>query len=386
MTLNTFQTLADAATDPTHETDTGFELGWDYAHYGTVPPADHLHPLSPVRHGWEAGRNNFGLRTLQPNRFTRKWLQLRLNAWMRGRMFEGQQVNPAFLRQIDVAVCPVTREVLTHGTGELSDASVDRVFNDAAYAAGNLAVMSTRANRAKSAYGVADAMAFVQQIERGPLDQRTGQIDGLSAEHWARIAVLTSFATPMPHAMAACLPLLVLPPTRMRVLNPVQSLQVMLSLQFTRAGHARRCAALSRLMPTVEATYAFDAFMHTLLARKLAAGRVANAEAEQHALEDLWRDPLINKRWQRLALRLTADDCERIGRVAADRGLAGSGVRWLTAEAATDGWALESGGYAVAQTVGCTPTPTGGQRDEFTVVGHPRSSLYEAVVTQAALS
>ena len=80
MTLNTFQTFAEAPIDPTHQPDTGFELGWDYAHYGTVPPTDHLHPLSPVRQGWEAGRDSFGRRTLQANRFTRKWLQLRLNA------------------------------------------------------------------------------------------------------------------------------------------------------------------------------------------------------------------------------------------------------------------------------------------------------------------
>jgi hypothetical protein len=327
MTLNTIQPFADAATGPTHQPDTGFELGWDYAHYGSVPPADHLHPLSPVRQGWEAGRDSFGRRTLQPNRFTRKWLQLQLNAWLRGRVFEGQQVNPAFLRQIDVAVCPITREALTHGTGELSDASVDRVFNDAAYAAGNLAVMSTRANRAKSSYGADDAMAFVRQIEGGPLDQRTGQIDGLSAEHWARIAVLSSFVTPLPHAEAANLPLLVLPPNRLRVLNPVQSLQVMLSLQFTRSGHARRCAALAGLMPSAEVKHAFNAFMHTLLARRLAAGRIADAVAERHAVEDLWRCPLINQRWKRLALRLTAIECERIGRVAADRGLAGNGLR-----------------------------------------------------------
>ncbi len=218
--------------------------------------------------------------------------------------------TPAFLRQIDVAVCPVTREVLTHDTGELSDASVGRVFN-AAHAAGNLAVMSTRANRATSAYGVDDAMGFVWQIEVGPLDQRIGQIDGLSAEHWARIAVLTSFATPMPRARAANVPLLVLPPNRLRVLNPAQSLQVMLSLQFTRAGHARRCAALAGLMPSAEARDAFNAFMHTLLARRLAASRIADAVAERHAVEDLWRDPLINQRWQRLALRLTAIECER---------------------------------------------------------------------------
>jgi hypothetical protein len=386
MTLNTFQTGTDAAINRTSGLDTGFELGWDYAHYGAVPPADHLHPLSPVREGWEAGRGSFGRRTLHANRFTRKWLQLRLNAWLRGRVFEGQQVNPTFLRQIDVSVCPVTREVLTHGTGEPSDASVDRVFNDAAYAAGNLAVMSTRANRAKSAYGVDDAMAFVRQIEVGKL----GQIDGLTAEHWARIAVLSSFATPMPHAKAANLPLLVLPPNRLRVLNPVQSLQVMLSLQFTRAGHARRCAALACLMPSAEAKYAFNAFMHTLLARRLAAGRIADSLAERHAVEDLWRDTLINQRWQRLALRLTADDCERIERVAAGRGLAGSGVRWLTAESATDGWALESSGYAVAQdcrlAVGRAAKPVDGQRDAFAVAGRPWSSRYEPVAMQTAIS
>ena len=322
--------------------DVGFELGWDYAHYRAVPPAAHLDPLSPVRHGWEAGRQTFGQRTLASNRFVRKWLQLRLNAWLRGRVFEGTQVNPAFLRQIDVAVCPITREVLTHGTGELSDASVDRVFNGAAYAGGNLAVMSTRANRAKSDYGTDDAMRFARQIELG----RLGQIDGLTAEQWARIAVLTSFVTPMPHAKAATLPLLVLPPNRLRVLNPVQSLQVMLSLQFIRGGHARRCAALASLMPSADARQAFNSFMLTLLARRVAAGKVASDADERRVIEDMWLDPLVQRRWQRLALRLTEADCKRIGRIAAERGLASSGIRWLGTEAATEGWALESAGYA----------------------------------------
>ena len=328
------------------ERDTAFELGWDYAHYGLAPPAEHLHASSSLRAGWAAGRSVFGLRTLQANRYARKWLQLRLGAWRRGRAFEGTQVNPAFLRRIDVAVCPITREVLTHGTGEPSDASVDRVRNDAGYAAGNLAVMSTRANRAKAAYGAGDAMAFARQVEVGQL----GHIDGLTAEQWARIAVLASFVTPMPHAQAAHLPLLVLPPNRLRVLNPVQALQVMLSLQFDRAGHARRCAALASLMPSAEARQAFETFAHTLLARRIAAGRFVDAQAERHALEDLWRDRLVIQRWRRLALRLTAADCERIGRVAADRGLAGSGVRWLGDEAATEGWALETGGVCAART------------------------------------
>ena len=341
MTATSHLTVNASAACPAHQPDIGFELGWDYAHYGTLPPTDHLHPLSPVRQGWDAGRDSFGRRTLQTNRFVKKWLQLRLNAWLRGRAFEGTQVNPAFLRRIDVAVCPITREVLTHGTTELTDASVDRVFNDAAYAAGNLAVMSTRANQAKALYDVDDAMSFVRQIEVGQL----GQIDGLTAEQWARVAVLTSFVTPMPHAKAANLPLLVLPPARLRVLNPVQALQVMLSLQFTRAGHARRCAALAWLMPSSDARFEFNDFMHTLLARRLVAGRILDEVASRHALENLWRDPLINLRWQRLALGLTPGDCERICRQATDRGLAGAGVRWLDFERATEGWALATTGH-----------------------------------------
>jgi len=130
--------------------------------------------------------------------------------------------------------------------------------------------------------------------------------------------------------------------------------------------------------------------MHTLLARRLAAGRIADAVAERHAVENLWRDTLINQRWQRLALRLTADDCECIGRVAAHRGLAGIGVRWLTAESATDGWALESSGYAVAQncrpTVGRAPKPVDGQHNAFPVARRPWGSLYEPVITQTAIS
>jgi len=150
----------------------------------------------------------------------------------------------------------------------------------------------------------------------------------------------------MPHARAATLPLLVLPPNRLRVLNPVQSLQVMLSLQFVRGGHSRRCTALASLMPSADAKQAFNSFMLTLLARRVAAGKLASDAAERRAIEDMWLDPLVQRRWQRLALRLTEADCRRIARIAAERGLASSGIRWLETESATEGWALASAGYA----------------------------------------
>jgi hypothetical protein len=63
-------------------------------------------------------------------------------------------------------------------------------------------------------------------------------------------------------------------------------------------------------------------------------------------IEGMWLDPLVQRRWQRLALRLSEADCKRIGRLAAERGLASSGIRWLGTDAATEGWELESAGYA----------------------------------------
>jgi len=324
---------------------TGFEIGWDHAQHRLTPPVDHLQPGSPVRQGWEAGKATFGPRTRAATPHVRKWLQLRLNAWQRGRAFCTLQVTPALLRRIDVAVCPITREPLTRGTGGPLDASVDRVNNAAGYAAGNLAVMSVRANAAKAAHAWNDAMGFVRQIEAGQL----GAVDGLGAAPWARLAVLMSYATPLPHAVAATLPMLVLPPPRLRLLNAVQCLQALLTLQFTRDGYTQRIAALAELMPCATTRDALRGLMHTLLARRIAAGFSANYAAGSAALhrvlEDVWADALVLRRWQRLALALTEAQCEQIVRTAQRRGLAGAQLRWLPRALATEGWALQSRGY-----------------------------------------
>jgi len=329
---------------------TGFEIGWDHAQHRLTPPVAHLQPGSPVRQGWEAGRIVFGPRTRaatshgrtrQNMPHIRKWLQLRLGAWQRGRAFCTLQVTPAFLRRIDVPVCPIVREPLTHGTGGPLDASMARVNEDAGYAAGNLAVMSVRANAAKAHHAWDDAMGFVRQIEAGSL----GEIDALDAAQWARLAALMSYATPLPHAVAAAMPMLVLPPPRLRLLNAVQCLQALLTLQFTREGYTQRIAALAALMPCPTTRDALRGFMHTLLARRIAAGFAADAAALRRTLEDVWADPLVLRRWQRLALALTEAQCEHAVREAMRRGLAGREVRWLPRELATEGWALETRGY-----------------------------------------
>ena len=328
----------------THE-HIGFELGWDYAHHSVTPPAPYAQEPSPLRHGWLAGQASFGLRTLEPTRHVRKWLQLRLHAWLRGRGVELVQVTPNYLQQIDTSHCPITRMPLSSATMEGSDASIDRVRSDASYAAGNLVVMSTKANHAKAAYGFRVALQFMKQVEAGDL----GGIDGLSAEQWARVAVLCSFVEPLPHDEACTLPMLVLPPNRLRLFNPVQALQAFISQQLMVPGWSHRIARLEDLLPGKAVKRAFQVFFHALLPRVLEAGvsgkSATDAQALRWAIEDAWRNPLALQRWTAFASQLTAAQCENIVARAGARKLGAQQVQQMSDEQATDGWNLETRGY-----------------------------------------
>ncbi|WP_395702331.1 hypothetical protein [Aquabacterium sp.] len=343
-----------AAVAPAHRADIasagrsggGFEIGWDFAHYRLTPPVAHLHADNPVRQGWSAARAVFGTRTLRPTRWARQWLQLRLQAWQHGQAFEGVQVTPHFLAQLQSAECPVTRQPLpAQPIDRAEDEGAGRIVRlnpRAAWAAGNLVMVSAAVAQAQGEAGWAEALANARRIEAG----ECAQINGLGAAAWARLACLASLCTPLDHATAATLPLLVLPPNRLRVINPVQALQVMLTLQFCEAGYARRLVSLAVLMPSTEARHAFQVFMHTLLARRLAAGPVLDAAAAREAMEAAWADALVQRRWQRLAQRLTAADAEQLLQRAARRGLMGSGQQWRDVASATEGWALERAGQA----------------------------------------
>jgi hypothetical protein len=346
----------------------GFELGWDYAHHRVCPPEAYAQAPSPLRDGLLAGQATFGLRTLNATRAVRKWLQLRLNAWLRGRSVELVQVTPHYLAQLDVNHCPITRVALSGATLDGRDASganagqpqaaltavgsdrgeslawghsIDRVRNDAGYAAGNLAVMSTKANHAKAAHGFRDAIQFVRQVEAGAL----GGIDGLTAAQWARVAVLCSFVEPLEHDEACALPLLVLPPNRLRLFNPVQALQAFVSRQLLVPGWSRRVSRIEALVPGKPAQREFQAFFHALLPRVLEAGRNIEPHEARWAIEDSWRNPLVQRRWTTFARHLGAAQCESIVRRATARKLATGAVSQISDAQATEGWNLATRGY-----------------------------------------
>jgi hypothetical protein len=164
----------------------------------------------------------------------------------------------------------------------------------------------------------------------------------LNALQWSRLAVLMSFVTPLKHDEAACLPLLVLPPNRLRLLNAAQALQAVVTLAFTEAQAVPRLRELMAHLPAA-ARHDFQVFVLTLQARRLAAGLHLTGVELRHALEDFWTDAAVNRRWQRFALQLNEAACERAVRIAARRGLGGKGWQWLPASAATEGWATAAG-------------------------------------------
>ncbi len=340
-TADLFEDTAAAVRALSPADATGFEIGWDHAHYRLTPPPQQLTVANPVRQGWQAGAAVFGSRTLKPTPQVRKWLQLRLNAWRRDLGFEGVQVTPHFLAQIDVPHCPITRLALSRGNGAGNEAAVDRVCHQAGYAAGNLAVTSMRVNQAKAELGWSDALHIARQLQASGLDT----VDGLSAVHWARLGVLMSFVTALPHAEAARLPLLVLPPNRLRLLNPVQALQAVLTLAFTQTQAVPRLRELMAHLPAAS-RHEFQVFVLTLQARRLAIGMQIGGIGLRHALEDMWTDAAVNRRWQRFAMLLDDAACEHLLRIAARHGLGGKAWHWLPHAAATEGWSLATAGHS----------------------------------------
>ncbi|MET0518683.1 MAG: hypothetical protein ABW005_07595 [Burkholderiaceae bacterium] len=320
----------------------GFALGWDFAHHGLTPPVEHLFSGSPLRQGWQAGRATFGRRTLRAHRHSQLWLRLRTHAWARGRSFEELQLTPNYLQQIDVSHCPITRAALNERHGDVNERSIDRVRNDAGYAAGNVAMLSRAANQAKARHDWAGASAVAASVAAGPIQQ----IAGLGACEWQRIAVLCSFVTELTHEQAAQIPMTVLPPNRLRLFNPIQALQALITRQLPTPGWSQRLARIEALLPDATLRGDFNRFVLALAPRVLALKNLQEPRQIRWALEDAWQQPLLQKRWARFALQLKPAQAESLVQRAAAKGLSTVHVQQHAQAGATEGWALERRGYA----------------------------------------
>ncbi len=334
----------------------GFDIGWDHAHHGLVPPAELLLAGTPVCQGWMAGKTVFGHRTLSSTPHTRQWLQLRVNAWRMGIAFERQQLTPNYLAQIQTTRCPVTRQQLQGAPNQADTAVVARLNPHAGYAAGNLAVMSLDATSAWDGLAVQDCARLAQRAAAAAASVAAAApsagaaasaaaaaaeapgAPGLGAAAWWRLAALRSFATPLPFAVAAGLPLAVLPPNRVRLLNAVQGLQALLTRSFAAPGWSERCRRFAQWLPEHTLRQDFNLFVGAMAPRVLEAG--PDPLALRVALEDAWLNERVQRRWQHFALSLGEAATETLLARATDAGLAGVRTLHHGREQATDGWAL----------------------------------------------
>ncbi|MDH4051836.1 MAG: hypothetical protein OEU93_09670 [Rubrivivax sp.] len=268
-----------------------------------------------------------------------RWWRLQGEARHRGRKVEPVLVTPGLLARIDVPDCPVTRSPMD-GRG----VHVVALRADAAVAAGHLASLGARAAAAAEGVAAGGWQAAWATAARLAGEPGAARAQGLCAAEWHRLAVLCSFVHPLTPAQAGALPLHVLPPPRLRVLSPVQALQVALTLALGGAEPARPLNHLVSLGRGSDLKDALRVFVLTLLARRPVGLESLAVGARRRVLEDLWDDPLLGRRWQRLASRLDDAQAHRLLSGARSQNLLGGGWRLMDADAAVDGWDLPDQG------------------------------------------
>ena len=222
------------------------------------------------------------------------------------------------------AVCPVSRHAISaHGSTE--DRACLVTLNDArGWQPGNLAVLGARALRAKAALGVHEALARAEAAQASAAAGACGST--LRAEEWRRLAVLMSFATPLPHTVAATLPLAVLPPSGVQPLNPIQALQCLLTRELGRSDGCARVRLMGRAFGDTPLAHDYYRFAAALLPRLIEARRLADPLLTRQACEDAWLQPLVQTLWRRLALQLDLRRSRALLRHALRHGIGASGA------------------------------------------------------------
>lgn len=147
----------------------GFEIGFDQAFYrqSLSDRSDEA-----ILQGFESCKTRSDPEKI--NRFVKKWLQLRFQAYLRGRAVS-KDVTPQLIQALDAQICPITGLILTHASLEPSDWSVERLCNDSGYAWGNLAIVSSQANKARGSMSYEDICRAAESNE---------SFNGLSAQAW----------------------------------------------------------------------------------------------------------------------------------------------------------------------------------------------------------
>lgn len=158
----------------------GRDIGYEYARFAmNLPDEAPAVFMEGFKHGQHSAKHK------SSNAYDRKVLRLRYSAWRRNRYFD-LAVDAEFLKSIDTDICPILQIPMTRGTRQDTDASVDRIVNDAAYTKGNLMYMSVRANAAKGVKTVLEIKTLVLDM----IASNTETVQGLNVDEWVRLFYL----------------------------------------------------------------------------------------------------------------------------------------------------------------------------------------------------
>jgi len=306
----------------------GWQLGYDHALHHVALPAAHLHPASPLFQGFHAALQGAGApRQREVAAGTRAWLGLRLQAWQEGLPFEDQLLTPHYLRQLRRSHCPVSRAALQDELGHPQQRVWARLRQDLGYAAGHLVQLGRSA-----ALALAGRSAHQLQAMAERLAAQGGSEAGLDATAWARLAALVRLVTPHDGEPS---PLPVLPPNRLRLLNPQQALQAWVGRQLALEGWAARGTALHDALPGIAARQAAHSLWAALAPHALRLPQLQGMELLWR-LEDVWCDARVQRRWVQLLQLLQGLDLEAL--LLKLPAPAGCHVEHHAEEGATEGW------------------------------------------------
>ena len=241
-------------------------------------------------------------------------MQIRLSAHRRGIPFCTTTVTAGFLKEMDVEFCPITRVRLTHSTGLDTDWSVDRIDNSEGYVSGNLIIMSTGANSAKDSLDLSQLGHLAICCTLRP---KAGY--PLSAEAWQRLWTLASFGSAISEKQVRDWPLVIFPPETV----PLQKAWAFkIWMHCIACGQMPTCSLVDLVdsKKQLQAIAALRGLLQDACKRATASLKAEhglnNPKVNRWAMEDAWREPLVNRGYKRLLLVMSDATAYRIGKYA----------------------------------------------------------------------
>ncbi|WP_374658353.1 hypothetical protein [Inhella sp.] len=311
------QALAEGGSDAV-----AWRLGQDHARHGLPLPAAHLHPSSPLYAGWHAAVARRASHHRDPSPAQRQWLQLRLQAWTEGLRFDERLICPHYLQQLAQKHCPVTRAELHDEQGHPQQRCWARLRQHEGYAAGSLIQLGATAAAALQGRSLAQLQALAVQSLR-----QAEPVLGLDAAAWARLVSLVAMVSPEADLLGVQA---LLPPNRLHLRHATHALQAWLTRQLDHAGWSQRLQAMHERLGGVPQRQAATGLFAALAPHALC---LPHGEPERRwALEDLWQDARVQRRWLALVELLSPLTVERL-------------LRELPAPA---GWVMERHGEQLA--------------------------------------